>query len=198
MQIPKQPRTKASESTESVQPEDKSAAVSQSPAASATEDLHKQLQETYSSYLKNVTSANLNAQLELAKSYYAYLEKLQQPTTSGSDPALEYLKEMIQAHGDTQAAADAQKKFALARVDQHAAYQKAVADAATVYLQSTRDIWEKLQSEVGQHNKEIANALKDVLLNTEVGPTSIPTLTLLYQSIKTMSTATARDSTKAT
>lgn len=195
MQIPKQPRTKASES---VQPEDKSGAVSQSPAASTTDNLHKQLQEAYSSYIKNVTSANLSAQLELAKSYYAYLEKLQQPTTFGSDPALEYLKEMIQAHGDTQAAADAQKKFALARVDQQAAYQKAVADAATVYLQSTRDIWEKLQSEVGQHNKEIANALKDVLLNTEVGPTSIPTLTLLYQSIKTMSTATARDSTKAT
>jgi hypothetical protein len=182
MQIPKQPRTKASES---VQPEDKSGAVSQSPAASTTDNLHKQLQEAYSSYIKNVTSANLSAQLELAKSYYAYLEKLQQqPATSGSDPALEYLNEVIQAYGDSQAAADAQKKFALARVDQQAAYQKAVADAATVYLQSTRDIWEKLESEVGQHNKEIADALKDGLLNIEVGPGSIPTLTLLYQASK--------------
>jgi len=114
MQIPKQPRTK-SPAPEVSQPESQPAG-NQGSAPPAAEDLNKQLQQAYSSYLENINSANLHAQLEHAKAYLAYLETLQQhQTRSGSDPALEYWKEILQAHDNAQASADAHKKFAMAQ-----------------------------------------------------------------------------------
>jgi hypothetical protein len=188
MQIPKQPRTK-SPAPEVSQPESQPAG-NQGSAPPAAEDLNKQLQQAYSSYLENINSANLHAQLEHAKAYLAYLETLQQhQTRSGSDPALEYWKEILQAHDNAQASADAHKKFAMASVEQQAAYQKILTDAVTAYSQSTREISDKLQSDVGQHAKEMADSLKDALVKADVSTANFPALSLLYQSIRTMGAA---------
>jgi len=193
MQIPKQPRTKPTAG----EPDSESTG-SQPNALLTAEDLNKKLQEEYSSYIKGVNSAYLQAQLDHAKAYLAYLETLQrQPVKSASDPTLELWKEILQAPGDAQAVADAQKKFASASVDQHAAYQKALVDAATAYSQSARDIWDKLQGEVGQHTKEIADTLKDALLKVDVSAASIPALSLLYQGLRTMSATAASEPAKS-
>ena len=61
------------------------------------------------------------------------------------------------------------------------------------YLQQTKDIWERLQSEVARQNQEIANSLKDALLKVDVGPEHVPALSLLYQNIRTVSTVPAGD-----
>jgi len=185
MQIPKQPRTK-SPAPEVAQPESQPTGNPSSVPLSA-EDLNKQLQQAYSSYVENINSANLSAQLEHAKAYLAYLETMQQyQAKSGSDPALEYWKEILQARDNTQASADAHRKFALANVERQATYQKAVTDAVMAYSQSTRDITDKLQSDVGQHAKEMADSLKDALVKVDVSTANIPALSLLYQSIRTM------------
>jgi hypothetical protein len=182
MQIPKQPRTKST----TAEPESGSAG-SQSNAPLTAAEMNKKLQEEYSSYVKGVNSAYLQAQLDQAKAYLDYLGTLHQHSPkSGTDPTLQYWREILQAEGDAQAATHAQKKFASASVDQHATYQKALVDATTAYSQSSQNIWDKLQSEVGQHNKEIADSLKDALLKVDVSTASIPALSLLYQGLRTM------------
>jgi hypothetical protein len=194
MQIPKQPRTKPP-AAEVLPPESKPAGSESSAAPWTAEDLNKELQQAYSSYVENVNSANLQAQLEHAKAYLSYLETVQQQP--GSDPTLAYWKEILQAHDNTQAAADVQKRFAMASVERQASSQKTLADAVTAYSQTTRDIWDKLQRDVEQHNKEIADSLKDALLKVDVNTSNIPALSMLYQGIRTMSATPAGDGTKA-
>jgi hypothetical protein len=187
MQIPKQPRTRSTAGETAA--EDTSATIRSEVAA--TEDLNKQVHDAYSSYVRSLNSSYLQAQLDQAKAYLDYVEMLQQKL--GSRPALEYMQELVQAHGDAQATADAQKKYALASVDQHAAYQKALGDAAIAYSNSLRGVWEKLQSEIGQRNQEIAQSLKDALLKVDVGTAQLPALSLLYQGLRSMTATPAAD-----
>ena len=77
----------------------------------------------------------------------------------------------------------------MASVEQQAAYQKTLTDAVMAYSQSTREISDKLQSDVGQHAKEMADSLKDALVKVDVSTANIPALSLLYQSIRTMGAA---------
>ena len=96
-----------------------------------------------------------------SKAYLSYLEALQQQATNpASHPALTYWQQLIQAR-DAHSVAEAQKQYALASVEHQATTQRAAADASTSYLQQTKDIWERLQSEVARQNQEIANSLKD-------------------------------------
>ena len=143
--------------------------------------------------MKNLNSAQLQAQLDQAKAYLSYLEALQQQATNpASHPALTYWQQLIQAR-DAHSVAEAQKQYALASVEHQATTQRAAADASTSYLQQTKDIWERLQSEVARQNQEIANSLKDALLKVDVGPEHVPALSLLYQNIRTVSTVPAGD-----
>jgi hypothetical protein len=186
MQIPKQPRTKSPSVEAAPQRE-----ASPGGAAPKADDVNQHLQQAYASYVENINSANLRAQLEHAKTYLAYVERLQQEAQLGSNPLLDYYKEVVQAYDDKQASADAHKKFALASIERHAAAQKAVTDAATAYAQKAREISEKLQSEVGQHCNEMAESLKDALVNVNVSTAHVPALSLLYQSLRTMSAPAA-------
>ncbi len=196
MQIPKQPRTKPP-AAEVLPPESKPAENPGNPSSApwTADQLNKELQQAYSSYVEKINSANLQAQLEHAKAYLSYLETLQQQPAS--DPALAYWRETLQAHDNTQATADAQKKFAMANVERQASSQKTLTDAVTAYSQTTRDIWDKLQRDVEQHNKEIADSLKDALLKVDVDTANIPALSMLYQGIRSMNTKPAGDGTKA-
>src|SRR5690242_13647718 len=106
MQIPKQPRTK-SPAGEAL-PEE-SVASQQGAATTTPDSLGKDIQNAYVAYLKNVSSAYLQAQLDQAKAYLSYLESLQQQAPQlGSDPALSYWQDLVRAVGDAQATADAQ------------------------------------------------------------------------------------------
>jgi hypothetical protein len=186
MQIPKQPRTKAAAGY------GEDAAVTQT--APMADNVDKKIQQDYSSYINNVNATYLQAQLNQAKAYLVYLETLQeQAKKTVSDPTLEYWQQLLQARGDTQAMTEARNKYAQASIDHQATYQKTFADAATAYSQATREVWEKLQSEVGQHNQEIADSLKDALLKTNVGTAQLPALSLLYQAIRSMGAPTPAD-----
>jgi spore germination protein GerM len=193
-QIPKQPRTKAGgQDAPTGGRADATSAQPRTDLPAPPEDVNKALQNAYSSYVRSLNSAQLQAQLDQAKAYLSYLEALQQQVTnSASHPALSYLQQLVQAR-DTHSVAEAQKRYALASVEQQATAQKAAADASTSYLQQTKEIWERLQSEVARQNQQIANSLKDALLDLDVGPESAPVLSLLYQSIRSMSTAPAGD-----
>jgi hypothetical protein len=199
MQIPKQPRTKSSardtaddETASSATTESGSASETRAAGADADADVNKTLQDAYSSYVASVNSAHLQAQLEQAKAYLAYLESLQQQVPNpASDPTLAYWQSLVKAP-DMQAMADAQKTYALASADHQANSQKAVADAATAYSQNTREIWEKLQGEVERHNQNIAEQLKNALLKIDVSPAHLPALSLLYQGLRSMSTTADR------
>lgn len=192
MQIPKQPRTKSTTGESS--PE--GAAASQQGAASTSGDLGTDIQDAYAAYVKNVSSAHLQAQLDQAKAYLAYLESLQrQDAQFGSNPTLSYWQDLVRAGGDAQATADAQMKYTQASIDNQAAYQKALTEVPTAYSQSSRAIWETLQSQIAQHNQEIADSLKDALLKIDVSPANLPTLSLLYQGLRTMVATSAADTT---
>jgi hypothetical protein len=194
MQIPKQPRTKST--AEQTSPE--SSASAQNGTPSSAQSANQQLQHDYSSYLSKVNASYLQAQLDQAKAYLTYLENLQERAVKpSSEASVEYWKEVLQAYGNTQAVADAQKKYALAHVDYQVTYQKALADAVTALSQATRDILEKLQKECTQHDQEIANSLKQVLLKIDVSTAQLPALSLLYQAIRTMSTTQPSESTKS-
>jgi hypothetical protein len=180
MQIPKQPRTKS--------PSDISEAHTDNPS-SAT-DLNKQLAQDYSSYISDVNRSYAQAHLDQAKAYISYLDALQQEALKpGANPTVEYWKELLQAHGDAHAMVGAQAKYATASINHQSTYQKTLADSYAAYSQALRDIIEKLQNEIGQHNQKVADALKDALLKTDVGTASLPTLSLLYQGIRTMNAA---------
>ena len=196
-QIPRQPRTKvgAADAGETSAGESAGAtsAAPRTDSPAPPEHLDKALQDAYSSYVKTLTSAQLQAQLDHAKAYLSYLETLQQQTTSpASNPALIYWQQLVQAH-DTHAVAEAQRQYALASVDHQATSQRAAADASTSYLQQTKGIWEGLRSEVARQNQEIADTLKDALLKIDVGPEHVPALSLIYQSLRFVSTAPAGD-----
>jgi hypothetical protein len=181
--IPKQPRSKPA-SSENIQ--DSSKPDSQSGTTASGSDPNTQLQRACSSYLENVNSASLDAHIELAKAYLSYLETIQQLKTKATEPAVEYWKELIQARNDAQAISDAHKKFTYASLDSQTSHQKTFADAVTTYDQQTRDIWNKLQRDVGEHNQAIADELKEALLKTDVRTADISTLSLLYQYLTTM------------
>jgi hypothetical protein len=196
MQIPKQPRTKSgARDTAGDETSSTNASRATDDTRTSAEDVNKVLQDSYSSYIKSLNSAHLQAQLDQAKAYLAYLETLQQQAPNpGSDPTLAYWQELVQAH-DVQTMAEAQKKYALASVDHQATSQKALADAATAYSKHTQDIWDKLQGEIARHNQEIADQLKDALLKIDVGPAHLPALSLLYQGLRSMSAMPAADRT---
>ncbi len=195
MQIPKQPRTKVV--AEASQPDAKPVAT-EAGSASTTEELNGQLQQSYASYNESVNAATLQAQLDLAKAYLAYLEALQQQSaSSGPDHTLEYWKEVLKAPDDVPAILDAHAKFALANVDRQSQFQKALIEASTVYSQNVRDIWAKLQSDMEKHNQEIADSLKDVLLKVNASAATIPALSLLYQNIRTMGGTPVGEAAKA-
>jgi CRISPR/Cas system CMR-associated protein Cmr5 small subunit len=195
MQIPKQPRTKSSAGATAA-PTDNPASDQNTPAPSTVEDVNKQLQQAYSSYVEKISSANLNAQLAQARAYLTYLETLQHRAGSGPDPTLEYWNEILRVPDDATACADAHKKFAIASYEKEAIDQKTLADAATTYSQTTREIWDKLQSDVGQHNAEIADSLKNALLKADVNTANIPALSMLYQGLRTMSAKPTSDAAK--
>jgi len=181
MQIPKQPRTKPPAPAEA---ETQSGGGQSS--ASTTEDLNKQLQEAYSAYVRNINAASLHAHLEYAKAYLTYLNAVQQ-TPSDTAAALDFWKDILSGHDQAQAVGDAYKKAAQASIDQQVNMRKTLADAASAYSHATREVWEKLQDDLAQHNKEIGDALKEALLKVDVGPANLPALSLLYQSLRSMS-----------
>src|SRR5262249_12242563 len=152
-------------------------------SASTTEDLNKQLQEAYSAYVRNINAASLHAHLEYARAYLNYLQTVQQNPNDAA-AALDFWKEILSGHDQTPAGGVVYKKAAQTSIDQQANKQKTLADAATAYSQTTREIWEKLQNDVTQHNKEIGDALKDALLKVDVGPANLPALSLLYQGLR--------------
>jgi hypothetical protein len=193
-QIPKQPRTKAGGQDASTgESANATSAESRSDTRAPPEQLNKALQDAYSSYVRNLNSAQLQAELDRAKAYLSYLEALQQQATNpASHPALTYWQQLVQAR-DAHSVAEAQKQYVLASLEHQATIQRTAADASTSYLQQTKDIWERLQSEVAQQNQEIANSLKDALLKVDVGPEHVPALSLLYQSIRSVSAAPTGD-----
>jgi hypothetical protein len=196
MQIPKQPRVK-SLPAESRQPESEPA--DQQKAASVTpQALNEQLQQSYRAYAENINAANLHAQKEYAKACLTYLEALHgQSAKSAPDATLEFWRDLLHAYDDRQGAAVANQKFAMASVDQQAASQKALADAAMAYSQSARSIWDKLLGDVQQHNSEIADSLKDALMRMDVSTGDIPALSALYQGMRTMSATPSDDAAKS-
>ncbi|MBR0820274.1 hypothetical protein [Bradyrhizobium liaoningense] len=192
MQIPKQPRSKSSAGPASASTENP-ASDQNPPAPSSVEDANKQLQEAYSSYVEKVNSANLNAQLEQTRAYLTYLETIQDRAGSSPDPTLKYWKELLRVPADAAAAADAHKSFAMASYEKGAVDQKTLADAATTYAQAVNEIWNKLQSDIRQHNAEMADSLKNALLRADVNSASVPALSMLYQGLRTMSGTPSSD-----
>jgi hypothetical protein len=193
-QIPKQPRTKAGGQDASTgESADATSAAARIDSPTPPEHVNKALEDAYSSYVRNLNSAQLKAELDQAKAYLSYLEALQQQAINpASYPVVTYWQQLVQAR-DANSVAEAQKQYAMASVEHQATTQRAVADASTSYLQQTKDIWERLQGEVARQNQEIANSLKDALLKVNVGPEQVPALSALYQSIRSVSAAPAGD-----
>jgi hypothetical protein len=181
--IPKQPRTK-SPSLETPQPD--AARGTQSPQE---QHLNETVQHAYQASVEGIKSAYLDAQKEHLAAYLTYLGSLQQTSNANPAPTLEYLNDLARAQGDVHAAAEAHRKFVLANADRQVSGQKALIEAATTYSQAVRESNAKLEEQVRKHNQSIAEAIKEALLNMDVRTVDIPSLSLLYQSLRRMSAA---------